>query len=197
MVYLAKLKGENKCKIGYSANPNSRISNMQTGSPSLVYLLSVMDGDKEFEKSLHFKFKDYRIKGEWFIYSDEIKNYFCVEEKYVFHTPMVKFMMDSPEISRRIFASLIENQIESYFKYTKELRESIAKSIDCKVRTLEKKEHFDFLVRYRLVLHKGGDYYGINPAFVEKVYGINAEEEIAFRKELASIGVSRDFKNLN
>lgn len=52
MIYLIKIKGEEKCKIGYSGNPKNRLSSLQTSSPHDIFLVSVMDGDMEKEKEI-------------------------------------------------------------------------------------------------------------------------------------------------
>jgi hypothetical protein len=80
MIYLIKCTADNTCKIGYSRNPNTRLSGVQTGNPNELNLEYVIDGNKKDEANLHEKFKDYRIRGEWFEYSVDIKEYFSNEK---------------------------------------------------------------------------------------------------------------------
>lgn len=54
-------------KIGKTRNIRSRIRSLQTAHPRPLRVLLVLDGDVEY--MLHEKFKDSRLKGEWFEYS--------------------------------------------------------------------------------------------------------------------------------
>ena len=63
-------------KIGYTSNnPEARLKGLQTGNPSKLKLLKVIEGSIDTEKELHGIFKDYRAEGEWFKYNSSIKNY--------------------------------------------------------------------------------------------------------------------------
>lgn len=54
-------------KIGFTASePEARKAALQTGNPSPLVLLAVMDGDKETESRLHRRFAAQRVAGEWF-----------------------------------------------------------------------------------------------------------------------------------
>lgn len=53
-------------KIGYSANPDGRLGEIQTGSPKLLTLIATMPGDTELEQAFHYRFAEYRTVGEWF-----------------------------------------------------------------------------------------------------------------------------------
>jgi len=60
-------------KIGYTkANPNLRLAQLQTGNPRKLELLFVMDGDRQWERSLHDNLADYRLAGEWFTRSQKV-----------------------------------------------------------------------------------------------------------------------------
>lgn len=67
-------------KIGFSRDPIGRLKTLQTGHPNKIgcegwYLLPTQRMAREYEKELHKHFKKYRIRGEWFKYNDEIKNF--------------------------------------------------------------------------------------------------------------------------
>ena len=79
MIYLITNEVEKFCKIGFSNNPEARIQQLQTGNPFKLELSSVIDGDITMEKELHEKFKHLKLQGEWFNYTDEIRNFFNVE----------------------------------------------------------------------------------------------------------------------
>lgn len=71
-VYFAR-RG-NEVKIGYTgASPISRVSSLQTGCPDKITLYHVLPkGTVYFETELHRKFRQYRIRGEWFSLSPDI-----------------------------------------------------------------------------------------------------------------------------
>lgn len=55
-------------KIGFSADPESRVKELQTGNDKIITLLFEMERkDANFlEKHLHRKFRKHRLSGEWF-----------------------------------------------------------------------------------------------------------------------------------
>jgi len=68
-------------KIGFSNNKiTERLANLQSGSPFKLSVLKTIPILREQEKLLHKKFKKYRVIGEWFEFSDEIKEY--IENPY-------------------------------------------------------------------------------------------------------------------
>lgn len=63
-----------KIKIGFSKNPWSRVSELKTANHELV-LISTLRGDKNLESELHEMFAEFHISREWFVFSDEIRDY--------------------------------------------------------------------------------------------------------------------------
>lgn len=59
-------------KIGYSYNPHKRLENIKCASPNETRLVLSfpIHNVKIVEKELHNRFKDKRIRGEWFELSD-------------------------------------------------------------------------------------------------------------------------------
>lgn len=53
-------------KIGISLNVDERISAIQTSAPEKLHLYAIIDGWIFEEKSLHTRFSEYRLRGEWF-----------------------------------------------------------------------------------------------------------------------------------
>jgi Fe2+ or Zn2+ uptake regulation protein len=74
-VYFIKNESGKMVKIGYSKNPEKRLKMLERTLPMSLELVYFMPGSELREKRLHEKFSKYRIKGEWFIFSDEIKQY--------------------------------------------------------------------------------------------------------------------------
>lgn len=68
MVYFIQASDVGLVKIGYTSkdDPWSRMTTLQTASPVTLKLLGVLDGGQDLEKLLHERFKEARIKGEWF-----------------------------------------------------------------------------------------------------------------------------------
>lgn len=59
-------------KIGKAKNISARMSGLQTGSPHKLELMGVMKGREGLERSLHYKFSDLRMSGEWFERKDRL-----------------------------------------------------------------------------------------------------------------------------
>ncbi|WP_426791770.1 GIY-YIG nuclease family protein [Sphingobacterium sp. WOUb80] len=64
-VYLIFNKNNGYFKIGRSKNPLKREKTLQAEEPQIA-LLKIWEGDGSFERFLHNKFDQYRLRGEWF-----------------------------------------------------------------------------------------------------------------------------------
>ena len=62
-------------KIGFSKNPKSRISGIQTGTHLMLSILKVVEGNYGIEKQYHRKFSRQRIRGEWYSITGHLKDY--------------------------------------------------------------------------------------------------------------------------
>lgn len=62
-------------KIGYTNNIQNRFKNLRVAIPGNLEILGVISGDTVLEKKLHRAFRKYKMRGEWFFYSQELKNY--------------------------------------------------------------------------------------------------------------------------
>lgn len=71
-VYFIANREQNAVKIGYSASPSARLSNLQTSTPSKLELLATIEGDMQTERQLHHRFAEYRVSGEWFRLADDL-----------------------------------------------------------------------------------------------------------------------------
>lgn len=61
------IKSGDLYKIGYSSSFSKRIKNYKVHNPDLKILLVIKTSDAfDLEQTLHTKYKDKRIKGEWF-----------------------------------------------------------------------------------------------------------------------------------
>ena len=73
-VYAIGEVGGKEVKIGRSVNPGQRLRSLQTSSP-VRYTLWGFCPEKSplTEKELHQRLKDFRIGGEWFLTSPEVR----------------------------------------------------------------------------------------------------------------------------
>lgn len=74
-VYFILDKLNNKVKIGCALIVQDRLKTLQIGSFNDLELLYKEEGRHPHENSLHTRFRRDRIKGEWFNYSKNIKEY--------------------------------------------------------------------------------------------------------------------------
>ncbi len=75
MIYFVHNKTRNAVKIGFSENSERRFLALQTVSLDDLKLIGEIEGDRTVEKLLHQRFKEFRIRGEWFLASHELMEY--------------------------------------------------------------------------------------------------------------------------
>lgn len=69
-VYFAQEADDGPVKIGTARNPVKRLAMLQTGNPRDLQLRVVVPGDSRVEQSLHWRFWEYRLCGEWFSHQE-------------------------------------------------------------------------------------------------------------------------------
>ncbi len=74
-VYFIVEEDRPRIKVGYSKDVHSRLINLQTSHSSKLVLLGYFKGSVRDEKLLHREFAKFRIHGEWFNFSLEIKEF--------------------------------------------------------------------------------------------------------------------------
>lgn len=69
-VYIIGVKGRDVVKVGWAKNPRQRLKDLQAGCPDELFIKKVFacppGTAQQYEKNLHRKLDDYRIRGEWF-----------------------------------------------------------------------------------------------------------------------------------
>jgi hypothetical protein len=60
------LKSSEFIKIGYAADFEARLRELQTGNPVELELLGLLPGPRSLEYTIHAAFRDERERGEWF-----------------------------------------------------------------------------------------------------------------------------------
>jgi hypothetical protein len=78
-IYAIRSGKSNLIKIGFSVEPQSRLKELQIGSPSKLELLQTWPGTRSDEKRIHLFLKKNRVHGEWFQVDYD-------EAAYVIHT---------------------------------------------------------------------------------------------------------------
>ncbi len=69
------IKSKNLVKIGFSQDLKNRCATLKTMSPISPQLIYTLKGSVDKEKEIHRRFNHLRHHGEWFRYTDEIRNY--------------------------------------------------------------------------------------------------------------------------
>ena len=64
---------EEYVKIGVALDISKRLYTLQVSNPHDLVLLLLIEGDRQLESSLHYKFTKDRIRGEWFRLSPKIE----------------------------------------------------------------------------------------------------------------------------
>lgn len=73
MVYFIKSYCNKYIKIGTTSNLKRRMIELQAANPKPLTLLGTIEGSFDTEATLHLIFAKYRVQGEWFRSSGELK----------------------------------------------------------------------------------------------------------------------------
>lgn len=65
-VYFVQQGDRGPVKIGVAKDPLDRMAALQTGNPTELHLRQVVPGQRDLESKLHYRFREARIRGEWF-----------------------------------------------------------------------------------------------------------------------------------
>lgn len=79
MIYFIREKNEHdsRMKVGYtSQNPDSRCAELQTGNSIALDVAWYIPGDIETERLCQEYFKEFNIRGEWYLENDEFDKKF-------------------------------------------------------------------------------------------------------------------------
>ncbi|WP_297419602.1 GIY-YIG nuclease family protein [Clostridium sp.] len=71
---------ENLVKIGTTKDIDKRIKQLSTGNGKEMKLIYYVFGGKGTEWGMHQRFQNDRVRGEWFNYSDDIKNWIRLDK---------------------------------------------------------------------------------------------------------------------
>lgn len=164
MIYLIICKNNSTCKIGYSKNPKNRLMQLQSSNPYFLELVATIDGTLQDEKRLHTKFKDYRIGGEWFNYSEEIRKHFNSESIFRISDKFLKVMMSAERSEFHVFSYLLKNKLAIDFDFTISSRVEMAKEIGMNERTIY--NIIPTMLKKGYIVKKENKKYILNPLYV-------------------------------
>lgn len=83
-VYFALNAESNLVKIGISNNINTRLRSLEIEEKANLKLVhKIKQGGSNLEKHLHNKFISDRVRGEWFFYSNKIKEYIDISKSMI------------------------------------------------------------------------------------------------------------------
>ncbi len=75
VVYFIEAPELNRVKIGVASNPERRFMNLSVGSPVELRIAGVFFGSLYLEQYLHKKFAQFHVRGEWFEFAPELREY--------------------------------------------------------------------------------------------------------------------------
>jgi hypothetical protein len=80
-VYFVQESGTGAIKIGVAKDVKARMASLGTGTPHVLTVLGVIDGDVVLEETLHEQFRHARIRGEWFRPVPELLEYIATKTR--------------------------------------------------------------------------------------------------------------------
>jgi len=134
MIYFIENKDDNVVKIGYTQKaPDKRLRQLQTSNHKKLEITYTINGDISKEKGLHRKFNKYRLSGEWFSLSEEIKIFMRTNcNKYESKKSLIGLIKTQPYYD--ILLDILKGGKEVSIKLD-ELKEGIFKFQYCSIIT--------------------------------------------------------------
>src|SRR5438046_422207 len=138
-IYFIQAKPSGRIKIGFATNPRSRLRDIQCGNPEKLKLVGWLYGDRTKEHSLHWRFAEYKIKGEWFSPEPSLLDFIAIKTKSPKILPGGKqgrgfLLFLSESLRSGVKEAAAENRVsmsrlirQGIRKYLKELRTEAAK----------------------------------------------------------------------
>jgi hypothetical protein len=75
VIYFIQSGKSDLVKIGYAADPQTRLRQLQCGNPEPLRLIATKDGEKDAEGQWHRRLAHLRVRGEWFRWCDEMRTH--------------------------------------------------------------------------------------------------------------------------
>ena len=188
MVYFITNKKETVVKIGFSANPKQRLRSLQHSNYDPLKIYKLFNGDFVHEKFLHDTFSKYKIRGEFFTFSDEIKNFlntndtiplqrinyhtsneFGIDRDYIkfYYDNFVNILIKGDTWYKLLFIILkyCKNN-EPYIYITKNEKKDFADLIGCNTQSVS--DTISKLYKNNVLIKKARCIYAVNPIYAFK-----------------------------
>lgn len=136
MIYLIGNTQKEVCKIGYSAAPEKRLAQLQTGCPFSLELLAVQEGSFTEERILHNMLKNEKLEGEWFNLTTTVTDMFNIQ-LLSFNEWVLKKAAECNGLELKVFLFLIQVSSNNHFvQMNKEIKEEVARLFNTTLPTL-------------------------------------------------------------
>lgn len=112
MIYFVQVNHTGPVKIGYTrVTPSYRLTFLQCGNPFKLNIRGVIQGTKADEQNLHRKFRQHRIRGEWFKHRGNVKQFVRALKPYKDSTNIRSFpFVDHKKVARFISTFYAKNR---------------------------------------------------------------------------------------
>jgi hypothetical protein len=95
LIYFIQHSEGNPIKVGKSRRPFQRLRQLEYTHGVELHIIHLEAGGRHREKQLHWRFRDFRVAGEWFHPADDILQYITdalivkpsLTDPYLWHTP--------------------------------------------------------------------------------------------------------------
>jgi len=81
LVYFVRSGANGPIKIGVTLNLKRRLEMLQAGNHRALRCLLTIDGDGTAERAMHSRFEAQHIRGEWFRYDGELRDFIRAARK--------------------------------------------------------------------------------------------------------------------
>lgn len=182
-VYFAQTRIDpTKVKIGFTKDVEARRVNMSVSVPGGIHILATLPGGKEAEGYLHEKFESYNVGGEWFHFSDEIRDFvrdvqngkqglipFRDQAAYMVRSTS-EYAADALELASQMAEAILNHEFRG-----------IGDTIDAAIFRVERRHHISGQVIKRLRYRKKKDVWAGEYLHLKAIY-----EQIAARSASSS-----------
>ena len=72
-IYFIRSGSRGPIKIGYTADPIARLSQLQVANPCELKLLGCVPGTLDVERAIHRELSGHRLRGEWYVVNEHIR----------------------------------------------------------------------------------------------------------------------------
>lgn len=126
-------------KVGYTGNLKSRYKQYVTENPNPVYLLATINGGYDIERKIHKQLKEFKHRGEWFVYTDQVKEKIALiikENILNVEPPRAKVKRDKYRHLKTLLALKEAANGAEFIVLTKDIRANVCKTVEIVTSTL-------------------------------------------------------------